>query len=92
MLHAVGLAGAGPAALARPDPEIDPEAARAIGELTGAILLVSGGGFPAVVITNLARCQEAIEAMRAMADEAGVDLEPIARLDGDGCDVAVRAR
>jgi hypothetical protein len=88
LLHAVGLAEAGRAARTHPDPEIE----RAIEELTGAILLVSGGRFPAVVITNLARCREAIETTRTLADEAGVDLEPIARSDGHGCDVAVRAR
>jgi hypothetical protein len=92
VLHAVGLAGAGPASLTHLDPEIDLETERAIEELTGAILLVSGGRFPTVVITNLARCREAMAATRAKADEAGVVLEPIARVDGDGCDVAVRAR
>ncbi len=88
MLHDVGSTGTGHVARTRPDVEIE----RATEELTGAILLVSGGRFPAVVISNLPHCREAIEATRAMADEAGVDLEPIARTDGRGCDVTVRAR
>lgn len=92
LLHAVGSGRAGPGVLACPEPEIDLEARRAVDELTGAIFLVSERRVRAVVITNLAHCQEAIEATSGLADESCVDLERIARLDGDGCDVAVRAR
>jgi hypothetical protein len=70
----------------------DAEIERACRELTGAILLVSGGRFPAVVITNLEHCWEAIRMTLQLADESGVDLVPIARPDGSGCDVSVRAR
>ena len=65
---------------------------QAFEELAAAILLVSSGRFPQVLITNLGHCDEAIDAKRQMANTAGVDLVPIARSDGRGCDVAVRAR
>ncbi len=69
----------------------EPEIERAFEELAGAILLVSTGRSPAVLISNLAYCNEAIELTRPMADKAGIELELIPRVDGHGCDVAVRA-
>jgi hypothetical protein len=79
--------------LAIPPPTIDDEEVeRACRELAGAILLVSSGRFPAVVITNLEHCWEAIRATLPLADGSGVDLVPLARPDGSGCDVSVRAR
>jgi hypothetical protein len=61
-------------------------------EIEAAIMLVAGGHFPRVVISNLFDGPRAVRDMRGLAEAAGVDLEPLARADGHGCDVAVSAR
>ncbi len=55
-------------------------------------MLVAGGHFPRVVISNLDDCRRAVREMRGLADAAGVHLEPLDRADGRGCDVAVTVR
>ncbi len=55
-------------------------------------MLVAGGHFPRVVISNLFDGPRAVRDMRGLAEAAGVDLEPLARADGHGCDVAVSPR
>jgi hypothetical protein len=65
---------------------------RAVAELTGAILFVAERRSSTLKVCNLGRCVSAVEAIRALADASGVELELLPRPDGRGCDVAVRAR
>ena len=55
-------------------------------------MLVAGGHFPRVLISNLVDCSGAVRGLRGLADAAGVDLELLPRSDGRGCDIAVTAR
>jgi hypothetical protein len=61
-------------------------------EIEAAIMLVAGGHFPRVLISNLVDCGGAVRNLRGVADAAGVDLELLPRTDGRGCDIAVTAR
>ena len=61
-------------------------------EIEAAIMLVAGGHFPRVLISNLVDCAGAVRGLRGLADAAGVDLELLPRSDGRGCDIAVTTR
>ena len=61
-------------------------------EIEAAIMLVAGGHFPRVLISNLVDCTRAVRELRGTADAAGVEVEAIPRADGRGCDIAVTAR
>jgi len=65
---------------------------REIEEVTGAILLVTDRRQSRVLVCNLAHCAAVVDAVQALADEVGVDIELIARPDGHGCDVAIQGR
>ncbi len=65
---------------------------RDVAELTSAILYVAERRASTLEVCNLRQCVRAVEAVRALADAWGVELELIPRPDRRGCDVAVRAR
>jgi hypothetical protein len=67
-------------------------AVHARAEIEAAIMLVAGGHFPRVLISNLVDCTGAVRDLRGLADAAGVDLELLPRSDGRGCDIAVSTR
>lgn len=58
-------------------------------EITGAITLVGEGGFPSVIISNLAHCQAVVEELRPLAGAKGVRLRLIGHAHDGGCDVVV---
>jgi hypothetical protein len=88
----------GPAVSARPRRPAKPAGRlagpidREVAELTSAILFVAERRASTVEVCNLRQCTSAVEAVRALADASGVELELLQRPDGRGCDVAVRAR
>ena len=88
----------GPALPARPRRPTKPAGRRAdpidrdVAELTGAILFVRERRASTVTVCNLRQCALAVEAVRALADASGVEVELLPRPDGLGSDVAVRAR
>lgn len=61
-------------------------------EIEAAIMLVAGGHFPRVLISNIADCPRAVRDLRSLADAAGVELETLPHGAGRGCDLAVTAR
>jgi hypothetical protein len=65
---------------------------RAVAELTSAVLFVAERRSSTLKICNLRKCASAVEAVRALADASGVEVELLPRPDGRGSDVAVRAR
>jgi hypothetical protein len=65
---------------------------RAREEIEAAILLVGGGQYPRVLISNLADDRRCLGSLRGLADATGVALEALPRADGRGIDVAVTAR
>lgn len=70
----------------------DPTVERGVEEVTAAILLVADRRPSTVLVCNLAHCMLVVDSVRELAVEAGVDLDLIARPDGRGHDIAVRAR
>ncbi len=67
--------------------ELDRECA----EVGAAVLLASGGRVSSVVVCNLKHARVVVPALRGVAAELAVRLEPIARPDGTGTDSAVRS-
>jgi len=61
-------------------------------EVEAAILLVAGGHFPRVLISNIGDGGRCVQEMCGLADAAGVRLEALPRPDRHGVDVAVTAR
>jgi hypothetical protein len=65
---------------------------REIEEVTAAILLAADGWPSRVLVCNLVHSAEVAEAVADLADELEVDVELLERVDGRGCDVALRVR
>lgn len=59
-------------------------------EIAGAIALVAEGGFPSVVIANLAHPELVADEFEPLAEAMGVRIELIGHRCDTGSDVAVR--